>query len=84
MALINCRECGKEISDQSQQCIHCGCPVVAPTQISTQKIYCKECGKEIKENLQYCSYCGAPIINTTQVNNDNLNNTLNLNNNIII
>lgn len=27
MALINCRECGKEISNQAVQCIHCGCPI---------------------------------------------------------
>lgn len=24
MSLIKCKECGKEISDQSEQCIHCG------------------------------------------------------------
>ena len=27
MALINCPECGKEISDRSDKCIHCGCPL---------------------------------------------------------
>ena len=27
MALINCPECGKEISDKSTQCIHCGYPI---------------------------------------------------------
>lgn len=27
MALIQCRECGKEISDKATKCIHCGCPV---------------------------------------------------------
>ena len=27
MALINCRECGKEISDQAKVCPNCGCPV---------------------------------------------------------
>lgn len=25
--LIICPECGKEISDKSTQCIHCGCPL---------------------------------------------------------
>jgi len=25
MALITCRECGKEISDSAKQCPHCGC-----------------------------------------------------------
>lgn len=27
MALITCPECGKEISDKSKQCIHCGYPL---------------------------------------------------------
>lgn len=27
MALIKCEECGKEISDTTEVCIHCGCPV---------------------------------------------------------
>lgn len=27
MALINCPECGKEISDRAPHCIYCGCPI---------------------------------------------------------
>lgn len=27
MSLINCPDCGKEISDMSLDCIHCGCPI---------------------------------------------------------
>ena len=27
MALINCPECGKQISDKAPACIHCGCPL---------------------------------------------------------
>ena len=27
MALIKCPECGKEVSEQSNICIHCGCPL---------------------------------------------------------
>lgn len=27
MALIKCPECGREISDKSEQCIHCGYPL---------------------------------------------------------
>ena len=27
MALIKCPECGKEISDASTACIHCGYPI---------------------------------------------------------
>lgn len=27
MALIDCKECGKEISDKAKSCIHCGAPI---------------------------------------------------------
>ena len=27
MALIKCAECGRDISDTSDKCIHCGCPI---------------------------------------------------------
>ena len=30
MALINCPECGNQISDKSTQCIHCGYPLKDP------------------------------------------------------
>lgn len=29
MALIKCPECGKEVSDQAEVCIHCGYPLTA-------------------------------------------------------
>ena len=28
MSLINCQECGKEISDKATSCPNCGCPVL--------------------------------------------------------
>lgn len=31
--LIKCPECGKEISDKSKQCIHCGYPIVSISNI---------------------------------------------------
>lgn len=34
MAMISCRECGKEISDQAEKCPYCGCPIVASQQPS--------------------------------------------------
>ncbi len=27
MSLVNCPECGREISDKAKQCVHCGCPI---------------------------------------------------------
>ena len=54
MALINCKECGKEISDTATVCPHCGAPVV-------KDVYCRKCGTKIPENVQYCPNCGAGI-----------------------
>lgn len=34
MALIKCKECGKEISDQAKVCPNCGCPVELPAQFT--------------------------------------------------
>lgn len=55
MALIKCCECGKEISDKSTQCIHCGCPIE-----EIKVLYCEECGNIIKANDEYCKKCGCP------------------------
>ena len=27
MALFNCSDCGKEVSDNASACVHCGCPI---------------------------------------------------------
>jgi hypothetical protein len=37
MALITCPECGKEVSDKCEQCIHCGYPL-----INTKCVICGE------------------------------------------
>jgi ribosomal protein L37E len=72
MALIKCVECGKEISDMSENCPNCGCP----TQISIEKIKyndklfyeCPVCGKKYNDGTLKCSLCGYAKIakKTTQ------------------
>lgn len=47
MALIKCPDCGKEISDKSEVCIHCGCPLNETTQSKEkpeEKVHCPKCG----------------------------------------
>ena len=39
MALIQCPECGKEISDKARACIHCGYPLNAYEANETTKLY---------------------------------------------
>lgn len=70
MALINCPECGKEISDQSVACTNCGCPmniILDRIEEETNKplmIYaCNRCGKIIWNKKvecykgKYCNEC---------------------------
>ncbi|MBP3290406.1 MAG: TM2 domain-containing protein [Alistipes sp.] len=37
MALIYCRECGKQISDQALSCPHCGCTLARPAEVDPNK-----------------------------------------------
>lgn len=44
MALINCPECGKEISDKADSCPNCGCPVkVNNTSENEEYLCCPKC-----------------------------------------
>lgn len=54
MSLINCNECGKEISDTSKSCIHCGCPV-------HKMLKCSECGVESPDTEKVCPNCGNKL-----------------------
>lgn len=45
MALTNCSECNKEISDQAPACPHCGAPSLLHKKIeNTNGSTCKKCG----------------------------------------
>lgn len=58
MAMIQCPDCGQEVSDKAKKCIHCGKVLVDDTQ---QKRFCAECGKEIPADSQECPFCGCPV-----------------------
>jgi hypothetical protein len=55
MALINCNECGKEISNKAEACPHCGCPtkeVFIDNQIGGTKCqYCKKMVNPVVTNV---------------------------------
>ncbi len=67
MALINCPECGKEISDKSKACIHCGYPLGEETDNSVVYIKCLECGQDVPNDVGECPYCGCPVEDETHV-----------------
>lgn len=54
MALITCKECGKEVSENASVCPHCGAPV-------EKYVYCQQCGTKVPANTAYCKNCGARI-----------------------
>ncbi len=48
MALIQCPECGQNISDKAKTCVHCGVGVGI----------CSECGSAYIEGVEICPSCG--------------------------
>lgn len=60
MAMINCPECGKEISDKAVTCPNCGCPIgnPAPMRQNVQTFACVKCNNQIPVNSPRCPICG--------------------------
>ena len=63
MALINCPECGKKVSDKAERCPGCGKELkeVFRIDITSLNILCEECGTEIPEGSTTCPNCGCPV-----------------------
>lgn len=68
MALINCPECGKQISDKAKTCIFCGYPIQEYMEeqkqaeqkhdIPIRDDICPQCGNEISPVFRVCRNCG--------------------------
>jgi hypothetical protein len=62
MALINCPECGKEISSMEKTCPNCGCSIVGNTTENKQTDNrCPDCGAILPPNATVCSQCGCQL-----------------------
>lgn len=57
MALINCPECGKEISSKTQACVYCGYPLTE----NSNMISCQSCGALNPASNDYCDECSMRI-----------------------
>lgn len=53
MAMIQCPECGKEISDKAASCPNCGAVV--------KKKFCQHCGEAIDNDCVVCPKCGKQV-----------------------
>lgn len=60
MAMIQCPECGQEISDKAKKCIHCG-KVFVEEKPANEEIKCSECGAVLAKTDEICPTCGCPI-----------------------
>lgn len=56
MAMVQCPNCGNQISDKAAKCPHCGCEFS-----EGKKFYCVECGAELETEATVCSKCGCPV-----------------------
>lgn len=58
MSMINCPECGKEISDKAKACPNCGYSF-------EETKFCKFCGEKIPMDSVVCTKCGRQVENQT-------------------
>ena len=63
MAIIKCRECGKEMSDHAERCTNCG--------VENSIIFCPECDKQLSSKAIMCPSCGCPVGKSTMNNDTN-------------
>lgn len=64
MALIKCPDCGQDISEKAEKCIHCGNILVKEKK---EEKLCSECGKEVPVEATVCSFCGCPFENKNTI-----------------
>ncbi|MEY2482372.1 MAG: Double zinc ribbon [Verrucomicrobiota bacterium] len=62
MPLINCTECGKQVSTEATACPNCGHPVAKmDASSSVRKIKCPYCHKESATDVDVCPHCHKRI-----------------------
>lgn len=59
MALIKCPECGKEVSDKTTACIHCGYPLDVANSDSVEHINAESCVENTDAPI--CPSCGQAL-----------------------
>lgn len=65
MALVQCKYCGKDVSDKAKSCPHCGESLVETVseveETVTTPTICEECNTIVPEGAEVCPNCGCPI-----------------------
>ena len=70
MALINCPNCGREISDKAKVCVECG-RTIAVENTGIKTVNCPECGEANDGQAGHCTNCGFPfaVVETKKTKN---------------
>lgn len=50
-----CRNCGSEVDDKAEICVHCG------VRVTNGDSYCQNCGAETTEKQEMCIKCGCML-----------------------
>jgi uncharacterized membrane protein YhaH (DUF805 family)/RNA polymerase subunit RPABC4/transcription elongation factor Spt4 len=58
MALVECPECNRVVSDTVSNCPHCGYPDPGRTKVAERISNCSHCGRTVSANVSGCPYCG--------------------------
>ena len=61
MALINCPNCNREISDKAKVCVGCGHQFIDDLNTEKRMVNCPECGEIADSMKDVCSNCGYPL-----------------------
>lgn len=61
MSLIQCPECGNNVSDKSEKCISCGFPIYMHVNMTIEKKECSFCGALNDGYVNNCTKCGASL-----------------------
>lgn len=74
MALINCPECNREVSDKAEMCPHCGYKLPKPKPMF-QGVYCPNCLESgIKTKIEVCPFCHTKFIDSIYGTVDEVDN----------
>lgn len=62
MPLINCPNCGKEISDKALACPQCGMNIIKEDENKDiEELICTDCGAILEKGMDVCPNCGCPV-----------------------
>lgn len=56
-----CAYCGKELNDNADVCIGCGCSTRVLNTSGRDTVFCTHCGKEISAQAAVCVNCGCAV-----------------------